>query len=82
MANYLFYDLFQNIKKFMDNHFSMWKEKQNQIFLLKKKSLSKLVYFNMVFILQYLQNFFKDESCFSENYNKFNIHTNNIYHMN
>ena len=90
MTNYLFYDLFQDIKKFMDNHLRQVEGKAESNISPEEKSLTKLVYFNMVFILQYLQNFFKDiilfltqkESCFSENYNKFNIHTNNIYHMN
>ena len=87
MTNYLFIDLLQDIKKFMDNHLRQMKDKAESNISPEEKSLTKLVFFNMVFILQYLQNFLKDvilfltqkESCFSENYNKFNIHTNNIY---
>ena len=86
MTNYLYFDLFQDIKKFMDNHLRQVKDKSESNISPEEKSLTKLVFFNMVFILQYLQNFLKDiilfltqkESCFSENYNKFNIHTNNI----
>ena len=90
MTNYLFYDLFQDIKKYMDNHLRQAKDKTEINTSPEEKSLTKLIFFNMVFILQYLQNFFKDvilfltqkETSFSNNYNKFNIHTNNIYHMN
>ena len=89
MTNYLYYDLFQDIKKFMDNHLRQVKDKSESNISPEEKNLSKLVFFNMVFILQYLQNFLKDiilfltqkESCFSDNYNKFNIHTNNLYNM-
>ena len=89
MTNYLYYDLFQDIKKFMDNHLRQEKDKTEINTSPEEKSLTKLIFFNMVFILQYLQNFLKDiilfltqkESCFSDNYNKFNIHMNNIYHM-
>ena len=89
MTNYLYFDLFQDIKKFMDNHLRQVKDKSESNISPEEKSLTKLVFFNMVFILQYLQNFLKDiilfltqkESCFSENYNKFYIHTNNIYKM-
>ena len=60
MTNYLYYDLFQDIKKFMDNHLRQVKDKEESNISPEEKSLTKLVYFNMVFILQYLQNFFKD----------------------
>ena len=90
MTNYLFYDLFQDIKKYMDNHLRQAKDKTEINTSPEEKSLTKLIFFNMVFILQYLQNFFKDvilfltqkETTFSNNFNKFNIHTNNIYNMN
>ena len=90
MTNYLYFDLFQDIKKFMDNHLRQVEGKLDSNISPEEKSLTKLVYFNIVFILQYLQNFLKDillflkqkESYFSNNYNKFNIHTNNIYHIN
>ena len=90
MTNYLFYDLFQDLKKYMDNHLRQAKDKTEINISPEEKSLTKLIFFNMVFILQYLQNFFKDvilfltqkESSFSNNFNKFNIHMNNIYYMN
>ena len=90
MTNYLFYELFQDIKQYMDNHLRQVKDKTEVNTSPEEKSLSKLIFFNMVFILQYLQNFLKDillfltqkETYFSDNYNNFNIHTNNIYHKN
>ena len=89
MTNYLYFDLFQDIKKFMDYHLRQVKDKVESNISPEEKFLTKLVFFNMVFILQYLQNFLKDiilfltqkESSFSENYNKFNIHTNNLYNI-
>ena len=60
MTNYLYYDLFQDIKKYMDNHLRQVKDKSEANTSPEEKNLNKLVFFNMVFILQYIQTFLKD----------------------
>ena len=81
MTNYLFYDLFQDIKKYMDNHLRQVKDKSEANTSPEEKSLTKLVFFNMVFILQYIQTFLKDIILFltkkEPNQNIFNNNDNN-----
>ena len=79
MTNYLYYELFQDIKKYMDNHLRQVKDKSEANTSPEEKNLSKLVFFNLVFILQYIQTFLKDiiqfltqkEYYYSEKNNKF-----------
>ena len=83
MTNYLYFEFFEEIKKFMDYHLRQVKNKTENNISPEEKSLSKLVFFNMVFILQYLLIFLKDiinfltqkESNFNDN-NKENINFN------
>ena len=85
MTNYLYYELFQDIKKYMDNHLRQVKDKSEANTSPEEKNLNKLVFFNMVFILQYIQNFLRDiilfltqkESYYSDICNKFNNNVNN-----
>ena len=85
MTNYLYYELFQDIKKYMDNHIRQVKDKSEANTSPEEKNLNKLVFFNMVFILQYIQNFLRDiilfltqkESYYSDIYSKFNSNINN-----
>jgi hypothetical protein len=60
MTNYLYFEFFEEIKKFMDYHLRQVKNKTENNISPEEKSLSKLVFFNMVFILQYLLIFLKD----------------------
>ena len=81
MTNYLHYELFQDIKKYMDNHLRQVKDKSEANTSPEEKNLTKLVYFNMVFILQYIQAFLKDILLFliqKESYNnkEYNINSN------
>ena len=85
MTKYLYYELFQDIKKYMDNHLRQVKDKSEANTSPEEKNLNKLVFFNMVFILQYIQNLLKDiilfltqkESYYSDICNKFNNNINN-----
>ena len=85
MTNYLYYALFQDIKKYMDNHLRQVKDKSEANTSPEEKNLNKLVFFNMVFILQYIQNFLKDIILFltqKESYSeKYNFHKNNNYNI-
>ena len=80
MTNCLYYELFQDIKKYMENHLRQVKDKSEANTSPEEKNLNKLVFFNMVFILQYIQNFLRDliifltqkESYYSDISNKFN----------
>ena len=92
MTNYLHYELFQDIKKYMDNHLRQVKDKSEANTSPEEKNLTKLVFFNMVFILQYIQTFLKDillfliqkeSSCNNKDYNNnLNNYDNNIYKEN
>ena len=60
MTNYLYYELFQDIKKYMENHLRQVKDKSEANTSPEEKNLNKLVFFNMVFILLYIQNFLRN----------------------
>ena len=81
MTNYLHYELFQDIKKYMDNHLRQVKDKSEANTSPEEKNLTKLVFFNMVFILQYIQGFLKDIIVFltkkESSYNIFNTNRKN-----
>ena len=84
MSNYLYYELFQDIKKYMDNHLRQVKDKSEANTSPEEKNLNKLVFFNIVFILQYIQNFLKDIILFltqkdSYHIGKYNFPKSNIY---
>ena len=59
LTNYLYFELFQDIKKYMDNHLRQTKDKTEENTSPEEKNLGRLIYFNIVFILQYIQIFLK-----------------------
>ena len=59
LTNYLYFELFQDIKKYMDNHLRQTKDKLEANTSPEEKNLDRLIYFNIVFILQYIQIFLK-----------------------
>ena len=83
MTNYLHYELFQDIKKYMDNHIRQVKDKSEANTSPEEKNLTKLVFFNMVFILQYIQTFLKEIIIFlTEKESSLNSYNNTEYNAN